>query len=182
MKLFSRAEVAMVSGVLVVVGSIIGSITYSLTNNRVRSMVNSDFEAIENAMLAFNAEYNQLPTNFSDYYDFQYGLEGDLSNNDVMNALQAIDGPGNVEHALNTKEIVYIKIPRASLRQSGLDRDGIFVDPWGSEYRIMVDTDGNEVCAMEDMPYDSAVGKRVAIWSIGPDKKRFTWDDLRSWK
>ena len=35
---------------------------------------------------------------------------------------------------------------------------------------------------MEDTPYNRAVGKRIAIWSKGPDGRLFTWDDMKSWQ
>jgi len=182
MKAITRAEVSMAIGVVVVVGSLIGSIYYGLANRRVQSMVESDLEAVEAAVLAFYEEYRVLPTMYPDYFDFRYGLEGDVKNNEIMNALQALDAAGNIEHAVNSRQIVYIRIPKAGKKQSGLNQDGIFVDPWGEEYQIVLDTDGNEVCAMEDTPYNRAVGKRIAIWSKGPDGKLFTWDDMKSWQ
>ena len=182
MKVISRAEVSMLVGVLVVVGSLFGSVFFAFSNNRVRDMVDSDLKAVEDAVLAFYEEYRQLPTLYGEYFDFQYGIDGDVSNHEVMNALMALDAAGNMNHEVNKKQIVYIEIPKAGRGLSGLNDEGVFVDPWGNEYHLVLDTDGNEACALEDTPYPRAVGKRVAIWSKGPDGKLFTWDDMRSWK
>jgi hypothetical protein len=43
-------------------------------------------------------------------------------------------------------------------------------DPWGHEYRML--------CGVP-LP-DGASG--IAVWSIGPDGKAGTFDDLRSWR
>ena len=114
MKAITRAEVSMAIGEVVVVGSLNGSIYYGLANRRVQSMVESDLEAVEAAVLAFYEEYRVLPTMYPDYFDFRYGLEGDVKNNEIMNALQALDAAGNIEHAVNSRQIVYIRIPKAA--------------------------------------------------------------------
>ena len=65
---------------------------------------------------------------------------------------------------------------------SGLNAEGEFVDPWGNDYQVVLDTDGNNVSAMENTPYPPAIGKSVAIWSKGPDGQLYSFDDILGWE
>ena len=178
----SRPEFAIVLGVLLMICSIIGSVAYALYLERIERMIRSDFSAFEEACLAFKKEYGQLPTLYGDYFDFHYGLPQDVSNVEIMNALISRDGSGNEGYSLNTNKTVFIEVPPSGLMLSGLNGDGEFVDPWGNDYQVVLDTDGNNVCAMENTPYPPAIGKVVAIWSKGPDGQLYSFDDVLGWE
>ncbi|MFT5495943.1 MAG: hypothetical protein ACI9TH_001340 [Kiritimatiellia bacterium] len=178
----SRPEISMMLGILIAISSIVGSAAYAVYLKRIDDMLRSDFAAFEAACLAFKKDYGQLPTLYGDYFDFQYGLPQDVNNVEIMNALMSKDGAGNEGYSLNTNKTVYIQVPVAGLLLSGMNKTGEFVDPWGGDYQVVLDTDGNNVCAMEGTSYPPAIGKQVAIWSKGPDGKLYSFDDILGWE
>ena len=179
----TRPERALFLGVAMVITSIMGAVIWQIQKNRVRQMVMRDFLAVESAVLAFDKKYQRLPSRFADkFFDYHYGLRNGESNNEVMNALQGIDGPGNEAHALNPEQKQFIAFEKAAYRRSGLNRAGELVDPWGQPYQMVLDLDNDNICDVgEATTYDRAKAKRVAIWSLGPDGKSNTPDDILGW-
>lgn len=175
------AEWLMVLGVITILLALIGSFV-ALSRERARSaMIQADFEMVLQASRRFYAEYQQWPTTFfNDFGDTRYGTE-ERSNQEVINALRGLSGPGNQGHALNPNRIVYVSMAEFSPGLSGLDKNGAFLDPWGQEYQVVVDSDMNGDCTVERSIHGLVESEPVLIWSCGPDKRTDTQDDVVSW-
>jgi len=143
-------------------------------------MARGDLRSIVTAIQHFHARYNVWPGQTTQRGDVHYGRT--RSNSDVMNVLRAVSGPGNTDHAANTNRIVFLDVAPASPGLSGLNNRGEFLDPWGSQYHIVLDLDYDNVCISSDTIYNRIQGEGVIAWSNGPDGKSDTEDDLLSWK
>jgi len=106
---------------------------------------------IANAVSAYKMEYGRWP----------------LTNAVVQN----VEGPfllaltGTNVQGLNPRQITFLEPMSARKGRCGLT-NGMFVDPWGSPYRILVDTDYDGVITNAG-PFDMAARVRaeVAVWN-----------------
>lgn len=178
----TRPEWAVMAGLAMMVGSVVFCTAWAFHLRSTRNMVVSDLREVERACEAFRKIYDKYPTRFDVFYDYRYGLKNDVSNNEVMNVLLAVDGPGNEGHSINTNQTAFIQIEPAGFRFSGLNQRGEFVDPWGTPYQLVLDMDLNKTCDLFQTIYDRAIGKGVAVWSCGPDGVENTSDDILGWK
>jgi hypothetical protein len=129
----------------------------------------------------FHSEYGIWPSLYSgEYGDYRYGRS--LSNALVINVLRGVAGPGNPQHAVNPRQIGFIEVAPAERGLSGLDSGGNFIDPWGVQYQIVLDTDLDESCDIEYSIYGYRQGQGAAIWSCGYDGISDTADDILSWE
>jgi len=143
--------------------------------------VQNDLVAVSRACQLFFDEYGYWPTDReSDYGDARYGREH--ANSLVMNALRAISGPGNYNHTRNPGKIIFLEAGTWQRGRSGLDREGRFLDAWGTPYQMVLDADLNNRCEFEHSIYRPLKNAGVALWSCGPDRISDTSDDLLSWK
>jgi len=63
----------------------------------------------------------------------------------------------------------------------GLDADGNFLDPWGNQYQVVLDGDGDGFCSVRVRGRICSVETGAVVWSCGPDGVSGTGDDIRSW-
>ena len=182
MKQQTRPERFLSCGMGLALVSVIGCGVWSRTLDRRVEAVAADLKIIRQAVIAYRSQYDGFPTRMKVEYDFRYGLAGDLSNNEVFNALRAKDGPGNENHAINPKKQVFIDVVAADKGRSGLNPRNEFVDPWGQPYQIVLDLNNNNLCDLDLTIHGSAKGRRVAVWSYGPDRKGNTPDDILGWQ
>ena len=177
----SRSELALYAGVMLIVAALVvpGWLQWNRLNRL--EMARLDIGDLISACRRFHAEYKRWPTGrTTDYGDTRFGL--DIPNQQVMNVLRDVDGVGNPEHSVNTNRVVYFKAQPAGPGQSGLDKSGEFVDPWGKPYQIVLDTDQSGLCNIENSIYGDLIAGGVLSWSGGPDRKLETPDDILSWK
>ncbi len=176
----SKAEKLMGGGVLLIVLSIVIPIWVGVEINRRQAMTRADLEMIVSASERFFVEYGYWPSpHMGTPNDMRYGRE--TGNDLVMNALRAVDGPGNEGHRVNPNRIEYVRLPGHGRGRSGLNDAGEFLDPWGSPYQIVLDTDMNNTCTMAHTIYPNQVGVGVVAWSFGPDRRSDTPQDILSW-
>lgn len=112
--------------------------------------------------------------------DTRYGRR--VSNAELINVLQAVEGPGNPGHSLNPDRVVFLEAQPKGPDRSGITARGEFIDPWGSPYQVVVDSDLNNVCEVENSVYGRLAGEGLVAWSCGPDGVSDTRDDILSWK
>lgn len=144
-------------------------------------MARGDLRSVVAAVHRFHSQYNVWPGSAPVHAgDIHFGRR--ISNSHVMNILRSVEGAGNQDHAMNSNRVVFLDVASASAGLSGLDANGDFVDPWGSQYRIVLDLDYDGVCEVSDSIYGRVQGEGVIVWSCGPDGKSDTEDDLQSWK
>ena len=141
----------------------------------------ADIRGVVDAGKHFYEIYDMWPSSQSGRNrDFRYG--GKLPNQQVMNVLGALDGPGNWAHQVNPRQINFLQ-DGANVSRLVLDEEtGDWLDPWGSPYQIVMDTDFNWSCDIERTAYGRVEGVGMAVWSFGPDRESDTPDDVCSWK
>ncbi|MBU0677798.1 MAG: hypothetical protein KJ626_06745 [Verrucomicrobia bacterium] len=175
------AEWLILTGVLVVLLSVTFPPLVAYRQAQMGLRVEMDFVRILSASHRFFDEYDYWPTEHTGKYgDYRYGYEE--SNAAVMNVLRSMDGEGNYDHATNPKQIVFIELGESGKNTSGLDGRGALVDPWGTEYQIVIDTDLNGSCNIDRSIYSVQYAESIVMWSCGPDRITDTADDILSWK
>ena len=104
---------------------------------------------------------------------------------DVLMGSDDAAGPGG----LNPRHQSYISANRASSPGHN-PRDGVvytangggtLYDPWGNEYRVLMDVDRNNRCVAPDG--EGVIAKDVLVWSLGPNGEddRGGGDDVVTW-
>lgn len=176
-----KAAVGLGLGAIVLLTSWIGPAIWRWREGRRHLAARADVFALRDAALAFFAEQGMWPTaRRCEPFDCRFGRE--IPNAEVLNVLRAVSGPGNEGHALNRDRTVFLSWPRDDAYAGRLDEAGNAVDPWGTAYQIVLDTDLNGVCAVEHSVYHGVVGEGAMVWSCGPDRRSDTPDDICSWR
>jgi hypothetical protein len=115
-----------------------------------RASARNDVVQIATAIVAFETEYGRLPE-----------TKGRVVGGDFLAALLGQND------ALNPRKIVFIDVQNAKKGKSGL-RDGVFVDPWGAPYKVVMDEDGDGIILTAGEapgPVTLNLKKKVAVWN-----------------
>lgn len=177
----SRPEQAILAGVTLVIVSAVLPTIWAVRIQRREAAVRADLRALVEAARRFSEEYGMWPTarNCGDA-DCRFGRE--IPNREVMNVLRAIDGPGNGKNEVNPHRLVFIEIQPQREGGAGVDAHGDFLDPWSTPYQIVLDSNLNGFCHVENSIYGEGVGEGLIAWSCGPDRLSDTPDDITSWE
>ena len=171
---------AIILGLLLIAGTVTVTAVWGWQLYARQQMVYGDLRVLIRAGEGFFREYGIWPTPHSGQYgDFRYGR--DFPNAYVMNILRAVYGDGNAGHSVNPGKIVFLEVRPAAPGVSGLNDAGSLLDPWGQPYQIVLDTDLDNSCQIENSIYGTLPGYGMVVWSCGPDGISDTEDDLCSW-
>jgi len=142
----------------------------------------SEVKSIETAVKQYFNEYGRYPFDSGANGDKMYGKVTDMGNADNANmirTLRSVAGDGNTDHKNNPRRIVFLEVNERSL-----DSSGNFLDPWGSQYFIGVDTDfDNQVEWGGAMTVIQA--RNVAVFSLGVNQAAGGTNEAKyitSWK
>lgn len=134
-----------------------------------RAKAKHDMLNIVAAINAYYTEYGRFPVDAPDS-----SVDMTIANeNDHVALFRVLMATGS--DSLNPKKIVFITPPIAiesgTFARGGIDKKGVFRDPWGSPYQIRIDTNYDTQLAN---PYDSNAGPStlagsVVVWSLGKD-------------
>ena len=143
--------------------------------------VATDFGVIVSAIDRYYNEYRTWPSLYMGQEgDTRYGA--DRPNAEVLRVLRAEAGAGNPEHIANPNRIAFLPL---LLEREGLNREmggeGDYLDPWGSPYQVVLDTDANQSCFAEGSGYGLQPDQDLLVWSCGPDRVSDTKDDILAW-
>lgn len=128
--------------------------------------------AIETAVNNFYTEYGAMP---SETKEIATALDTSL-----VKILIAEDASAT----LNPRKIKFLSVKEAkkSSKRDGLDyTDFKLYDPWGNGFTVYLDTEYKEKL---NFTFGKAVelnARRVAVSSVGADKKPGTSDDVKTW-
>jgi hypothetical protein len=180
MNRISKPELALLAGLVVIILSIVLSAVWTVRLDRPDRMARDDLRRLVDAGQRFNAEYGVwFASRPGQPGDVRFGQ--DVPNWELVNVLRAVDGPGNVNHVTNPHRIVFLDLTPYEAGKSGVDKNGEYLDPWGTPYQVAVDANANGVCAIENTIHGAGVGLGFIAWSCGPDRRSDTPDDILSW-
>ena len=177
-------EAVILSGFLVIVLGLGGAASILLFERETNRQMREDAREFESAVTAYQKQYEKLPTRYNGYVDVSYGDSPRFPNRHVMQILMAEEGLGNPKHELNPNQIRFFSGRAAQRKTSGLRHDLEWLDPWGVPYRLVLDTDNNKVCNLDQTIHHGtpAVGRIAVLWSAGPDRIANTRDDVLTWR
>lgn len=145
-----------------------------------KAQAKNDAVQIVNAVKAYYTEYGKYPCAANPGNDSQdFVAADDADHTNLMNTLRVPD-PNALAgtYPLNPRKIVFLEAknatnqsePRAGIRTS----NGRFYDPWGSAYRIKIDSNYNNVVSnpySEDTGAGPAnVNTGIIVWALGKDR------------
>lgn len=143
-------------------------------------MTRHDVSALYMAILRYQREYGTWPVeSTTGGPDVRYGVR--RSNAELMRVLRSEVGAGNRENQLNSQRMIFIEVEPYQKGWSGINDRGEFLDPWGTPYQIVLDSNYDSAAQVENSIYGRIPGLGVLVWSCGPDRKSETHDDLLSW-
>ena len=175
----SLAEMALVLGLILAIVSVAIPAWMMVRHAQRIAMANSDVWVLSGALQRFNKQMGTWPSARGEG-DVRFGWL--VSNAEVVNALRAVDGPGNPHHSINTNRTPLLDVAPAAAGLSGLNAQGMFVDPWNTPYQIVLDLDYDNICMIQGSSYGRVEGRGFLVWSCGPDRQSDTPDDILSWR
>jgi prepilin-type N-terminal cleavage/methylation domain-containing protein len=154
----------------------------------------NDVSSIVTAVKAYNADYGKYPTIEKEAADTESdalcgpkAAGADIDNNELFNTLRAIPEGINgdpKEHFMNPKRIVFFEGRAAAnqeqprrgfLEKQGSDKKGCFYDPWGEQYAVIIDRNGDNKIKVEEQYSDFGSNDEpraaVGAFSLGKDNK-----------
>jgi prepilin-type N-terminal cleavage/methylation domain-containing protein len=180
---FTLIELLTVIAIIAVLAGLLFPAFQSAMRKGETAQAQTDIKMIESAIQAYHLQYGLYPvvplSNNDNGGDYCFGgLGGYANNGQLMDILRSFDrGPGNSGFANNLRKIVFI-----NASQKSLDSTGNYLDPWGRQYEITIDTGNDNICNGLKGGYADVPNRTVVVWSCGPDGKPNTTDDIRSWK
>lgn len=176
----TRSELLILAGLLLLVASIVFPGRWAWHQYQRLAMAKSDLRVLVEAAQRYHREYGSWPGALrSPLADIRFGRA--ISNAEVLNVLRAQEGAGNVNHLGNEQQIIFLEVEAYRSGWSGLSADGSFLDPWGTPYQMVFDSNFDNVCEVEQSIYGRLIGQGLALWSCGPDRKSDTPDDVLAW-
>lgn len=176
----SRSELLILIGFLLLLASLIFPGRWAWHQYQRLNMARADLRVLVEAAQRYHREYGSWPGALrSPLADIRFGRA--IPNAEVLNVLRALEGPGNVNHAGNEQQIIFLEVEPYREGWSGLNAEGSFLDPWGTPYQMVFDSNFDNVCEVEQSIYGRLIGQGLAIWSCGPDRQSDTADDLLAW-
>lgn len=174
-------ELLLFAGVMLLIGSSVLAVVFAWWQRQLSGQVRHDQQAVIEAATLYYKEYGRwpAPVGFIYHEDQRFGRA--VPNTAMFNILRAVDGEGNIDDEANRESIAFLNIESARKNRSGLDLKGQFVDPWGSPYQIVLDTDLDGACDVQYSIYGHHANTGILVWSCGPDRLSDTGDDLLSW-
>jgi len=168
---FTLIELLIVITMIAILAGLLFPAFTAIQNQAKRVQAKNDVTQIVTAVNGYYTEYGKYPidTTVKGTGDATYSTD----NNSLFDVLRNMTGttPGN---ALNPRGIVFIQPPISKVSnpaKAGLDSAGVWYDPWGSRYVIMID--GNYDNQLPN-PYTQNAGPTtlatgVIAWSFGTD-------------
>lgn len=148
-----------------------------------KAQAKNDMLNIVNAIKAYYTDYGKYPCaahSSDDPNDYFASKKGANDQDVLMNILrsQLVNGSYTPEqNTFNPRRIVFLDAPLSKdltpdRAKSGIDADGVYRDPWGSPYRVRIDSNYNN---QVENPYSGDAGfnplpTAVIVWSLGKDK------------
>ncbi|MGI8890530.1 MAG: type II secretion system protein [Chthoniobacterales bacterium] len=184
---FTLIEMLVVITIIVTLMAFLFPAFRAVQDQAKRTQAKNDLTQIVTAVNAFYTEYGKYPLATDDAKITE--------NANLLYVLRAVAAGANAVDAVNPRKIVFLSPPDVkdnSRPRSGLNTNGQYFDPWGSQYLVALDGNYDDQIAN---PYTGNAGSAqlrlgVIAWSLGKDgltsagdKKAATSDDdVISWQ
>ncbi|HEY8960736.1 MAG TPA: type II secretion system protein [Luteolibacter sp.] len=153
--------------------------------------------AVEQAVNQFYNEYGRLPAMTNATADAQYETALEDGKKLLEPLLGKEDMTSGGSQVQNPKQLSFLTVQEGKIKGMG-GVDGLvyetgsnakvrgLYDPWGHPYKLMLDNDYDEELAIKTGTTTKNLhGRRVAVWSLGPDGKsddlKTAADDVKNW-
>ena len=175
---FTLIELLVVIAIIAILAGILIPTIAKTMEKAEKAKAATEVTGILAAIKSYYTEYGKFPHGSGASSDVEYG--DSVPNSRMISVLRAIDdndANGNNGHDNNRKRIPFLEV-----KEEGLNDDNSYLDPWGTEYRIVVDTNFDNECDAGS-PYGDIEGRNAIVWSVGPDgDASTTHDNIVSWK
>lgn len=122
---FTLIELLVVMAIIAILAGLAFPAVQGALNSGRKAQARNDVQQIAAAIRAFQLEYGRLPTT---------STGGDVPNAGNAEVVAALTGT----NALNPRGVVFFEPKQAKGGKGGLD-NGVYKDPWGNPYTIMLD-------------------------------------------
>jgi prepilin-type N-terminal cleavage/methylation domain-containing protein len=218
---FTLIEILTVLAIISILMGILMPVLVKIRDIGRSSSARNDTRQIIAAVSGYVADYGKLPSVMSDFSRPSTGgadtivgsalVSAKLPNSALFNTLRAIAEEPNIDHKLNPRRTIYFTtrsvsdpdhprggfLDRTESKSGGLK--GCLYDPWGTQYNVILDTNGDNVLDVNQVYSDfndaeKPRGIPAGAFSLGIDQKvgtngdgRFrkgadASDDLVSWR
>jgi len=169
-----------VFSLLLVVASIAVPSFFAWMDFKRARLTYSDIRVLVSAMQQYQKEYGYWPRSGSaTLQDQRYGAK--VPNAIIMRILNGTESRGDGGSDNNPRQINFIAMKAPGGFAPVLDDAGNAIDPWGTPYQIVFDSNYDASCSIRDSVYGEISGEEIVVWSAGRDRILDTEDDLKSW-
>ncbi len=187
---FTLIELLVVIAIIAVLAAAGFAAANAAMNKARATSAKATASSLQQAVEQFYNTYGSLPNvgNAGGNQDSEIETDG----GDGVELLQILLGKetntGANSGVQNPRGIKFLEVKDGKGRRDGLaystDKTTVIglYDPWGNPYNIVLDTDYNDTLEFTLDERERLNGKRVAVFSIGPDRNRGTKDDVKTWR
>jgi prepilin-type N-terminal cleavage/methylation domain-containing protein len=168
---FTLIELVVVIAILAILATLGSKGIRSARINAKKAQAMVEMKSIETAIKAYQSKYGKLPV--PDALQGQSEPQSDAAfSMDTIAVLTAED------LSINPAEMVF-------LEPQGVSTNGVFLDPWGEQYLLFLDTDYNNEVQVDCEGISETVRRKVALVSVGLfllNESTRTNDLVKSWE
>ena len=193
---FTLIELITVIAIIAILMGLLFAVLGPIRNTARKAKARTVGQATEHACKLYVQDYGRFPSipsalvggTADSNASYSYGDTGSgkcrVSNRELFDVLRAISRGANESHALNKRRQIYFEQPNAidprSPREGFVDgkqfpaeMQGQLLDPWGKEYCIVLDGDGDGLLEMNAFFQDMTepLRRATAVFSMAADSE-----------
>lgn len=185
---FTLIELLVVIGIIAILASLAFPVTQAVLQRAYKLKAQATVKDIQVAVNNYVTEYNRLP---------QQGTSESPVMTDGSSTLVSVlmgEESSSGQNSLNPRGIPFLNVNMAKNNRGGLVDNGgqlSLIDNWGNPYYVLMDGNYDNKVANPDVQNDDQnvsrdappqLRTRVGVYSVGPDGKQATKDDIVSWR